>query len=495
MKKFLVGFLVVVVGVVVGFWGMSKYKNRRLAPDYYASHYKIQDTVPKGKVGIFVPSLVVPPTFEKGEKFFYNVTFKIYKNIIPWPFRLFSYMDKGVALLDPVKYHEHDEFTPTSLVDATGSDRDIDGVPYIEKYKKGEVEWGPPSKRTHLDHGYFIYTGRKAGYPTLTGKTLVKARTWYYNKGLEQKELPHWKGTFDVINAALAKIKEKYGDIEYQSESSMFYDSMKEKLWSMLDAGCETIVLAAPMAIYSHFEEFNSSFYHSIEYIHEWEHEHPGKKIKIIMAPPMGNFQPLRQAYLAMLKDRLDTFPQGSDVLVAVTVHGMPWDHFGWEAWLEMAPAFRDILHDEIKELLAAYSFGRADTVVCQDEFAGPVWDKENKYLSTNEAYWDGINAGYDYIIGLPIEFYAENSDTLFHHALKNYHGFDEYDVYEKIDYPDWSVPYTQIMTQGKTKVIYNGVPVGKYQHFVVDAFYQAIDSVLSQGVQAAQKTAKVESM
>ena len=40
---------------------------------------------------------------------------------------------------------------------------------------------------------------------------------------------------------------------------------------------------------------------------------------------------------------------------------------------------------------------------------------------------------------------------------------------------------YTQIMTQGKTKVIYNGVPVGKYRHYVIDALYQSIDSILAQ--------------
>jgi hypothetical protein len=90
------------------------------------------------------------------------------------------------------------------------------------------------------------------------------------------------------------------------------------------------------------------------------------------------------------------------------------------------------------------------------------------------------IKEGYDYVIGLPIEFFAENSDTLFHHALKNYHGFEGYNVYEQIDYPDWSIPYTREFQQGKTRVIYNGVPVGKYQKHVTEAFYQALDSVLS---------------
>ena len=166
MKKFLVFCFIVIIAVVAGFWGMSKYKNRRISPDYYATHYKVQDTVPQGKVGVFVCGLVVPETYDDAREFFYNVTFKIYKAIIPWPFRLFSYMDKGVALVDPVKYHEHHEFTPTKLVDETDSDKDVDGVPYIEKYKNGEVEWAHPSKRIHLDMGYFsIQEGKPAIQP------------------------------------------------------------------------------------------------------------------------------------------------------------------------------------------------------------------------------------------------------------------------------------------------------------------------------------------
>ena len=44
------------------------------------------------------------------------------------------------------------------------------------------------------------------------------------------------------------------------------------------------------------------------------------------------------------------------------------------------------------------------------------------------------------------------------------------------------------------TTVIYNGVPVGKYQPYVVEAFYQAVDSILAQGSPgAAATTAAVE--
>jgi protoheme ferro-lyase len=333
----------------------------------------------------------------------------------------------------------------------------------------------------YRDHGYFLFKGHQGGMPSLTGKTINKSRIWYYDKGIQQKKLPHWEGMFQIINAALTKIQQTHEQIEWRAASSLYYHEMKQKLHELLDQGCTTIVLAAPMAVYSHFEEFNSSFYHSFEYIQEWEREHPGQKIKIIMAPPMGQFEVLRKAYLEMLKDRLDTLPKGSDVTVAVTVHGMPWDNFLWEAWLELAPPYRDTLLKEVKEMVATYNFGRTNVVLCQDEFADPIWDPKEKYLSTNRAYWNAINDDYDYAIGLPIEFFAENSDTLFNHALKNYEDFDNYDLYTPFDYPDWSVPFTMEFQQGETRVIYNGVPVGKYQPYVIDAFYQAINSILAQ--------------
>jgi len=44
------------------------------------------------------------------------------------------------------------------------------------------------------------------------------------------------------------------------------------------------------------------------------------------------------------------------------------------------------------------------------------------------------------------------------HHAMKNYQNF----------------------VQGKTHIIYNDVPVEKYQKYVIEALYQSLDSILS---------------
>jgi protoheme ferro-lyase len=473
----IIGIIVFLLLIVGGFYGLFKYKNRQPKPDYFEI-YKTQDTTPVGKVGIFATGLIM--TTLHNHWFFHNIVVKIFNTIIPWPFGKLACRDRGVALLDPAHVHAREEFVPKHLEDPFGNERDLDGTPYIEKYRQGQVTWQPPSSRIYLDHGYFLYTGRLSGEPSLCGKVANKSRLYYYGSGTAQKKLPHWEESFKIINGAFEKIRQKHDNVEFDSESNLFYHDMKEKLHKLLDAGCETIILISPMSVYSHFEDFNSSFRHSFEYIEEWEKEHPGKKIKVIIAPQMGNFQPARQAFLEMLKDRLDTIPEGKDVFIAVTVHGMPWDALPWEGWLKNAPVYRDKVFEEAKELVGKYKFGRTKVVICQDEFADPIWDPKEKYLSTNRAYWGAINDGYDYAVGLPIEFHAENSDTLMHHAMKCFEKFDQYDIDEPIDYPDWSVPYTRELVQGKTHVIYNGVPVGKYQHHIVEAMFQSLDSVMS---------------
>jgi len=472
-KRVILRSFVVIVVLIALLYGLYKYKNLPPKPDYFEV-YKTQETVPVGKVGVIIVGHIQPGTLEMA--YWYNIAFHVFNSVIPWPFRNFAKMDRGIALMDPENFYEFKEFTPTKLEDPFGNDCNFDGDPYIEKYKRGEVKWvssfeGP---------GYFVYAGRKGGMPTAIGASINKARIWYYDKGIRQKKIPHWEQSFKFVNGTIEKLREKYPNVEYRSVSCFFHYKMKEKLYELMDAGCNTIVLESTSVIYSHFEDFNADFYHCFEYIHEWEEEHPGKKIKVIIAPPMGDFKPLRQAYLEMLKDRLDTLPEGADVMVAVTVHGMPWDDFSWEAWLELAPEYRDKLFDEVKELVKTYKFGRTNVVRSQDEFACDEEDPDDKYLATHEAYQDAIKDGYDYAIGLPIEFLAENTDTLFSHASQNYEGFGDFEATRQIDYPDWSVPYIMEFKEGKTHIIYNGVPVGKYQTHVTEAMYQAIDSVLS---------------
>jgi len=190
----------------------------------------------------------------------------------------------------------------------------------------------------------------------------------------------------------------------------------------------------------------------------------------------------MREGYLLMMKDKLDTLPAGASVKMVWSVHGMPWRAFPNEPWLDLAPAYRDVLVEESKEVLAMYDFSRTEVVVSQDHFADHYWDPDEKSLATNRAYLEGVRDGYDYVLNLPIEFYNENTDTLFYHAMVNYEDFSGYDVYNVIDYPksEWETPYTKHFEIDGTHIHYLGVPTGdRYRPYIAQAMFDSWDSIL----------------
>ena len=201
----------------------------------------------------------------------------------------------------------------------------------------------------------------------------------------------------------------------------------------------------------------------------------------------MGDFKPMRDGYLLMLKDKLDTLPAGASVKLVWSVHGMPWRAFPNEPWLDLAPAYRDVLVDESKDVLARYDFSRTEVVVSQDHFADHYWDPDEKSLATNRAYLEGVRDGFDYVLNLPIEFYNENTDTLFYHAMVNYEDFPGYSVYNVIDYPksEWETPYTKHFEIDGTQIEYLGVPTGdRYRPYVAQAMFDSWDSILERAGQ-----------
>ncbi len=254
-----------------------------------------------------------------------------------------------------------------------------------------------------------------------------------------------------IATSTLARIQEKYGEIPWRVATSDNFGILRDAIDELLDSGIDTLLIAPSVPIYSHHEEFNGSFRHAFEDIEAWEKAH-GRKIKVILAPQLGDFPVLRQAYLNMLRDRLDTLPRGTDidVKVAVSVHGMPWDFVPQEAWLKLAPPYRDAMLKDAAALLDSYDFCRRQVVLAQDHFADPINNPNGTYLSTNKTFKDGIRDKFDYVINLPI------------------------------DYRDWSLPYTREFLEGGTRIVYNGLPVGRYNAPIVAAHFQAIDSVLA---------------
>ncbi|MFW2406017.1 MAG: hypothetical protein ACN4GT_14695 [Gammaproteobacteria bacterium] len=485
MIRFLKIVAVLFVFVGVAGFGTYKYKNatppQLKAPNYYA-YYQDHDTVPEGRVGIFISHLIMPEEMRTID--FFTLAQKSMQ-YIPWPIRNIASADRGVVLLDPDRFYEFEEFTPQRLVDPEGNDRDLDGVPYADKYLRGEVEWVPPRENFHLDHGYFLLTKRKGGMPSLAGKLINKARHYYYTpgKGSMQGTIPHEAGMRIIVEAAMDRMQEKYGPIPYRWITAEDFGRARAELYSLLDEGIDTVILSAPAPVYSHHEEFNGAFKHAMHYIHEWEQRN-NKTIKVIMTPQLGDFEATQQTWANMLRDRLDTLPAGASVKVVMSVHGMPWDLVPNEAWIELSPPYVNGTMAALKDVLESYDFSRTEIVQTQDHFADPHNNPNGTYLSTNEGFWDAVHEDFDYAINVPIEFFAENTDTLYSHAMFNFEFFPTYDLYEPIDYPDASVPYTREFDVEGTRVIYNGVPAGDYNKPIIEAYSQALDSVLSQGMQ-----------
>ena len=476
-KTVLVVFLSVVVVSVASFFYMNRTPPQLKEPNYF-NYYKNQDLVVEGKVGIFISHLIMPEDMAAVD--FHNLAMKT-KQYIPWPPKLLFDKDDGVVLMDEDRFYEFEEFVPTKLIDADGKDKDIDGTPYIVKYHEGLIEWVPPRRSLHLSPGNFLMKARKMGMPTVSSKLINKANLYYYSgKGIVNGKIPHAAGNYEIASRAMAQIQKKYGPIPWRWITAEDFGAARTQMRSLLDEGVDTVILAPPRPTYSHHEEFNGSFKHAFEYIHEWEAEYH-KEIKVILLPQLSEFPIIRQAYLQMLSDRLDTLPTAGSVKIVVSIHGMAWDLVPHEAWLELSPTYVEPMLEDIKAMMSGYDFSRVEVVKSQDHFADPYYNPDGKYLSTNTAFLDGIRDGFDHVVNLPIEFFVENTDTMFSHAIFNFEGFEDFDRYETINYTDWSIPYTREFFIDGTQVIYNGLPVGKYNKPIIEAFYQAMDSVLQQ--------------
>ena len=478
-KKILIA-LVLVIG---GFAATIVYMNQppQLAKTDYYDYYINQDTKPEGRIGIFVSHLIMPENYRE-EDFHYLADKSL--QYIPWPIRELVQVEQGVVLLDRDKFYEFEEFTPTDLVDSTGSSVDADGDAYMDKYNAGEVEWMPPGA-AHLSHGAFLYKGRKTGVNPLQQKLAVKAKNYYYapGKGFHDGRVPHEAGNRFLTFETMKRIEAKYGDVPWAWVTADNPTLHRKALFDLLDQGIDTLVLAAPRPIFSHHEEFNGSIKHAMHYLHEWQEENGHKEIKMIISPELSHFEPMFQTHPPIIRDNLKEIPAGSSVKLVMSVHGMPWDNVPHEGWIKLAPRYVDRAMEEASKTLAEFDFGRTEVVQSQDHFADPHNNPTGKYLSTNKAFWDGIEDGYEYIVNVPLEFFFENTDTMFYHDMANFEYFDDYDVYRTVEYTDWSKPYRRTMVQDGTTVIYGGVPAEQYSDPIIEAFFMALDSILSQGM------------
>lgn len=338
--------------------------------------------------------------------------------------------------MDAERFHERAAFEPTRLVDAWGRERNDRGRSYMDKYRAGAISWVPP----------------------------------------------HEQGVRDVVGMAAETLRQRWPGIEIRHVNAPVSEQVRQAVFELLDEGVDTLVLVSTQVSLSTFKVFGAggSFHQAWQYAAEWRRRNGQRPVKIIMAAPMGHYQPMLDAWTGLLKARLDELPAGIAVDVLISSHGMPRDLFPDESYPEFAAPCYAGLRRDIGAVLASYEFGRTRISQGQDIYADSQHDPEDRYPSTNEAYRAAAADGFDVIVTLPSTFYAESTDTLFAHALYAFEGLEGFEPFATIDYPDWSVPLVREFSLDGTRIIYGGLPVGRHARQVADALAASVEAILA---------------
>ncbi len=430
-----------------------------------------------GRVGVVVVALVQPGRFEP--KFFVNFMEKIFTEAIPWPVNELAGADAGIVLVDPDRPFAAERFPPRRLADVWGREADIDGVPWIEKFRRGELRWEKPSAGVPKDIGFYLYPGRKSGMRTPAAKTAIKARYLYYAR-LPGGVLPHDAQTRAFVDGALADVAARYPVVATALADAFDPHQKEAAVRRVLDAGADTIVLASAQPIYSDFEELKGSFSSVRKTVEAWRKENGNKPVRIVVAPYLAS----RPGYDALIVARFAaSVPQatapGQSARAILTLHGLPVSLMGSDSWTKRTAEVNARLRPKVEAVVRAKGYARAIVDLASEGFADKLEDPEDKILSVNEAYRRAAQAGDAVAVAVPLEFMAENTDTLFAHSALMFDGLQGYADYAgPPPGTDWNQPFVRRFVAGKTVMIYAGAPGGSTLQMQSAALADAIGSV-----------------
>ena len=443
-------------GVVgAGLW----YANR--GPDWHGNALiEKNDTRLEGKAGVLVVALIQPGHFDP--RFYHNFVDKIFTQIIPWPINALAGTDTGIVLVDPDNPYQQTRYQPRRLVNIHGSEADVDGIPWVEKFQRGQLRWEKPSTTTPHDFGFFLYPERKQGMRTAAAKTIAKIKYIYYAR-LPQGYLPHEDQTRKMAQGAVDLVRQQHPIVGGEVVDAFDPWKKEQAVFRLLDAGADTIVLASAQSLYSDFEELDGSFVAVHKAVEEWRARHGGKPVKIVI-PPYLAAQPEFEEML--LRHFAASVPQasrpGQSAMGILTFHGMPPSLLAHDSWTPRAAAFEARLKPRIAEILTAKGYAKVEARFGSESFADQMEDPDNKVVSVHELFEAARKAQTDVAVAVPIEFMAENTDSLFAHPSLIFDGYPGYQTY--MGPPagtDWSKPYVRQLTLGKTRVIYGGTMGG----------------------------------
>ena len=148
-----------------------------------------------------------------------------------------------------------------------------------------------------------------------------------------------------------------------------------------------------------------------------------------------------------------------------VSLHGLPASLANKDSWSKRWPVVAERLKPRMAAILKAKGYAVTRVEVGSEAFADDIEDPRNLLVSVNELYREARSKRYALAIALPIEFLAENTDTLFAHQALFLNGIGGYRTYAPPPREtDWKKPYVRRLHDGATTVIYAGAPGGAAQ-------------------------------
>jgi hypothetical protein len=421
------------------------------------------DARAEGRVGVLVVALIQPEQFDTA--FYANFIDKLFKVAVPWPINLLAARDNGVALIDPGSPDQRAEFPPRTLMAFDGRTVDWDGEPYADKYRRGLIEWVPPSKSIAGDIGTFRYAGRSGGAPGAAQRAMLKARAIYYAR-LPEGRLPQKAQTLAMVEAAFAQLKANRAVTATALYDIFLPHEANRELIRLLDSGVDSLVIASALPINSDFEEYKGAYPKVYKVIKEWAEKRGRPMPRLVFAPQMADMPGYAKLWAAHLAETAPAPPRpDASATLVVSLHGLPVAQLASDPWRENAQRATSRIAPVLTEALKARGWAKVTTVVAQEAFADGVEDPADKLVSVSEVFAQARARGDALAIAVPVEFLAENTDTLFLHS---YLMFDGLPGYRRFAAPpadtDWARPYVRRFSMGPTTHMYIGTPGGDAQ-------------------------------
>lgn len=430
---------------------------------YRAVQAQPVDAVATGRTGVLVVALLQPSTFETG--FTENFIRKLFEVAVPWPVNRLAARDRGVALIDPTRPDATEPFAPQVLMAFDGRTVDWDGIPFVEKHRRGMVEWVPPSATVAGDIGTFLYRGRSGGAASPAQRAMLKARALYYAR-LPGGYLPQRDQTLAMIDAAAAELGR-----HPQVVGTRVYDAFaplaaERALEALLDQGLDTLVIASALPIHSAFEEYRGAYPKVKRQVDRWAERTGRPAPRLLFAPQMADLGDYARFWAAHL-ERVAPAPPAADAAatLVITLHGLPVVQRRRDPWVANSDRAVDVLRAPLEAAMRARGWRNLRTVVAQEAFADDAEDPGNRLVSVRETFAAAARRGDALAIAVPVEFLAENTDTIFLHSLLMFEGLEGYRRFQGPPADvDWTVPFVRRFRRDRTQVMFTGTPGGERQ-------------------------------